>query len=387
MSEPPLDPISPPFRGYCLLTGATGLVGRYLLRDLLIAGIPTAVLVRATKRESVEQRIAHLRVANSRIGDLFSKVPIFASPPAEMRVLEGDLCRPDCGLTDQAMAWVRDQVGAVLHSAASVSFRANAAGEPYLTNVTGTQNLLHLCQAAGIQHLYHVSTAYVCGDRQGVIQEEGLYEGQSFRNPYEESKWQAERLLRDSKGLKSLTVFRPPYIAGDSRTGFTSSFHGLFHYLKLMSLLNQRQAPGADGKRCVPVRLAFDGLQPRNCVPVDWVSSVIVRLMRSSSAQAKTFHLVSPHRITVKQVIEYASNYFQSTGVEFGVPIGDDVNEFEALTQWYLDAYQGYDDHDPEFDCANLLPFVHDLPCPVLDEPMLHRYIRFGEQHAWGRSV
>ena len=42
---------------YHLLTGATGLLGSYLLRDCLRQGHRLAVLVRPSKRESGRQRI------------------------------------------------------------------------------------------------------------------------------------------------------------------------------------------------------------------------------------------------------------------------------------------------------------------------------------------
>ena len=42
---------------YVLLTGATGLVGHYLLRDLLLADVRVAVIGRPTRAESVHQRV------------------------------------------------------------------------------------------------------------------------------------------------------------------------------------------------------------------------------------------------------------------------------------------------------------------------------------------
>src|SRR5262249_5397425 len=43
--------------GYLLLTGATGLLGRYLMRDLLSAGVPLAVLVRRSRRKTPGARV------------------------------------------------------------------------------------------------------------------------------------------------------------------------------------------------------------------------------------------------------------------------------------------------------------------------------------------
>ena len=54
--------------GVILLTGATGLLGRYLLRDLLTAGQNVAVVVRPSERQSAEGRVASLMAAWERRG-------------------------------------------------------------------------------------------------------------------------------------------------------------------------------------------------------------------------------------------------------------------------------------------------------------------------------
>ncbi len=46
--------------GYLLLTGATGLLGRYLLRELLVSGQRVAVLVRDGRSARAEERIEEL---------------------------------------------------------------------------------------------------------------------------------------------------------------------------------------------------------------------------------------------------------------------------------------------------------------------------------------
>ena len=67
------NPISISGRGYTLLTGATGLVGRYLLRDLLMRGQRVAVLVRPSKRQTAQQRVAGI-CQRWEIGNLFLKI-------------------------------------------------------------------------------------------------------------------------------------------------------------------------------------------------------------------------------------------------------------------------------------------------------------------------
>src|SRR5260370_878437 len=72
----------------------------------------------------------------------------------------------------------------------------------------------------------------LCGRRSGLIAEADLDTDPSFDNPYEESKFQAEQLLRRTPGIRA-TIYRPSVIVGDSRTGYTSTFTGLYRFLEL----------------------------------------------------------------------------------------------------------------------------------------------------------
>src|SRR5207244_1988671 len=120
---------------YILLTGATGFLGRYLLRELLAAGRRVAVLVRG----DVE-----------RLGD---------SPAT---VIAGDLRASRLGLSAVDRTWISRRCTSILHAAANVSFRA---GQAWSTNVDGTARLLEL----GVAEFHHLSTAFVGGDRTGTI--------------------------------------------------------------------------------------------------------------------------------------------------------------------------------------------------------------------------
>ena len=60
-----------------------------------------------------------------------------------------------------------------------------------------------------LQRLVHFSTCYVSGDRVGVVAEDELDAGQSFRNAYEETKYQAEKLVQKAKGQLPITIIRP----------------------------------------------------------------------------------------------------------------------------------------------------------------------------------
>lgn len=56
------------------------------------------------------------------------------------------------------------------------------AGEPWRTNLNGTQNMIDLCRETGIKDIHYVSTAYVAGLQSTPVMETSLSAGQSFRN-------------------------------------------------------------------------------------------------------------------------------------------------------------------------------------------------------------
>lgn len=365
--------------GYILLTGSTGLLGRYLLRDLLLADKKLAVVVRATTKQTVQQRIETiLQQWEQELGMMLSR-PIY---------LEGDVTEPLLGLDSETVAWLTEHCTAVLHSAASLTFFAEGDGEPWSTNLDGTRHVLELCQATGIHELHYVSTAYVCGMREDVIFESELDCGQSFRNDYERSKLQAEQLVRSDPFISNLTVYRPAVIAGDSRTGYTNTYHGLFMYLKIMSILAQSVEPDADGIRHTEVQLHLTGDEQRNVIPVDWTAAVIAHLVCTPAAHGQTYHLAPDVRMTPRDMIAAGCSYYNSTGVEFIGPAEDTPSNDNDLKRHAYDnstLYRDYEYNDPIFNTANLKKYAAHLPCPTIDESMLHRFMRFGEQDRWGK--
>jgi nucleoside-diphosphate-sugar epimerase len=275
----------------------------------------------------------------------------------------------------------------MLHSAASLTFHADGSGEPFNTNVCGTQNVLDLCADLDILDLHYVSTAYVCGLREERILEDDLDFGQAFRNDYEQTKLEAEKLVRAADFLDHLTVYRPAVIAGDSRTGYTSTYHGLYMYLKLMSVLVRNTPPGDDGVRHTPVRLEMTGDERRNIIPVDWVSAVMCHLIGNPEARGKTFHLAPESPLTPRQTINAGYKYFNSRGVEFVGPALDvqRISDMDHNAHANMGMYKEYEASDPVFDLTNLQTYAGHLPCPLIDDAMLHRFWKYGEDDRWGK--
>ena len=258
-----------------LLTGATGFVGMELLaRYLERTQRRVFVLVRAESREHAMDRThATLEAA---LGS--------ASHHAErVTALAGDITEPGLGLrTDDAEAVARD-VGEIVHGAASVSFDVGLA-ESRDVNVEGTRRVLDfadLCQShGGLRRFSYVSTAYVAGEHTGVFDEDDLDVGQRFRNPYEQSKYEAERLVAERRSRLPITVVRPSIIVGDSHTGWTASFNVLYWPLRALA---RESYPALPARRSAPV----------DVVSVDYVADAIFALAQAPEAEGHTFHLTA----------------------------------------------------------------------------------------------
>lgn len=371
----------PDQRNYWLLTGVTGLVGQYLLRDLLSAGLPVAVLVRPDKRASAEERVEAIMQRWERERGTLLPRPV---------VLAGDVRSASLGLSEEAQAWCRRRVRSCLHNAAVLKFFGpSREGEPWQTNVGGTRQVLAWVEDLDLEEFHYVSTAYVSGRSAGRVLEGDYPTQPEFRNDYEHSKWVAEGLVRAAKLRRPATIYRPVVIAGDSETGYTSSYHGLYLYLRSMALLVPQQARDEAGQIVTPIRLPMSGDEPRNIVPVEWVSAVITHLLQTPAAAGQTFHLAPERGITPRELIEYCYGYFGSRGVEFCPELDDQrplENDFAAKMFEAMKIYQDYDTTDPQFDTTQLTRFAGHLPCPRLDQAVVTRYLEFGERDRWGKA-
>ncbi|MEQ8787332.1 MAG: SDR family oxidoreductase [Pirellulaceae bacterium] len=366
---------------YTLLTGATGLVGRYLVRDLLMAGNRLALVVRPSQKQDVAERVESiLQMWEGELGKPLNR-PV---------CLEGDVSEERMALSDASRSWIAENCDRVLHNAAVLTFHGvDREREPWRTNVGGTRNVLELCRQLQLKDLHYVSTAYVCGLRDGKVMEDELDEGQGFRNDYEHSKFLAEQLVREADFLDKLTVYRPAVISGDSVTGYTNTYHGLYLYLRLISLIVPLMPVNDQGIRIANLRLNMKGTEPRNVVPVDWISKVMCRLLNTPAAHGATYHLAPREPITARAVIDFACEYYNTTDVFYcgDNPIAEeDMTDFERDVHAGMSMYESYVTTDPRFDTTNLRKFAADLPCPEIDHEMLLRYIRFCEQDRWGKK-
>jgi thioester reductase-like protein len=281
--------------GALLLTGATGFVGMEILaRFLERTDRRIYTLVRAKDEAEAKARI------RSTLDTLFGESK--DGYAEQVVALPGDIQSEGLGLDQESREQLAEQVGDIVHSAASVSFSMPLA-ESREVNVEGTGRLLEfaeLCRdRGGLRRFSYVSTAYVAGSHAGEFREDQLEVGQDFRNAYERSKFEAERLVRSYSGRLPIQVFRPSIVVGERSTGWTGSFNVLYAPLKAFA----RGAYSA-----LPVRRR----SPVDVVPVDYVADAVFELSsRPGGEDEDTYHLVAGrHATTVGRLMELSAGYF-----------------------------------------------------------------------------
>lgn len=271
-----------------LLTGATGFLGTYIAEALCFTtDARLIVLVRSVDEQTAIRRMQRAWWDHQELVQQIGK---------RIDVIAGDVTYPDLQLDVTAYRELTETVTHIIHAAADLRLHAPLE-QMRLVNVAGTQNMLRLAGCIhrhhGLQRFSHVSTAYVAGKRQGAVSEDDLADAFGFNNAYEQSKFEAEQLVRNTHFQLPVSVFRPGMIVGHSKTGAVKTFNTLYYPLRLYLAGHLRLIP-VNPSLCV------------NMVPVDYVASAIVHATIAPSAVGTTFHLTAPNEMlpTVRELID-----------------------------------------------------------------------------------
>jgi thioester reductase-like protein len=272
-----------------LLTGVTGALGSALLPSLLqrFTDADVYCLVRGASQED----------AVNKLGAVVSAAGLNEQQTQRVHLLQGDASAPDLGVSEQVLNELSERTIRIYHLAASVDFDASLEDSRRI-NVGGTQAILRFargCRLASTPEfrLAYVSTAYIAGQRRGLIREDELDVGQVFWNSYEQSKFEAEQLVEQAKREIPITVLRPSQIIGDSRTGEISKFFGFYEFVAL----------AVRGRSNI---LVADPEARPDMVPLDYVCDAILYLSCRSDSAGATYHLAAglQRSLTVAEVVE-----------------------------------------------------------------------------------
>jgi thioester reductase-like protein len=325
-----------------LVTGASGLVGTEVVAALVREGHTVITLTHREPR----------LVRNSGRAEI-GTVP-FGSGEGPVERLSGDVSRPRLGLDPETARKLQAGVDRIVHSAATTDF--GLPDERYETvNVEGTRNVLAMAAEARTP-LVHVSTAYVCGEREGRCAESELDMGQRFANPYERTKFEAELLVAGhaQEGHPVVTV-RPSVVVGAERTGVVRDFKNIYVMVKLIAEGRLRILPGNYG--ATP-----------NLVPVDYVAAVVAEAAgeRFAEAEGRVLHAVGGRSVSLRELSDVMAEYPSFEVARFVPPASFSVSALDRRGQLYYKRvgvlYESYLRRRVEFDDANARAFMGRRP-------------------------
>ncbi len=208
-------------------------------------------------------------------------------------VVAGDIRQPDLGLEPKAADRARARVTTLWHLAAVYDL---ATPEPIArgVNVDGTAQVLDFCETLPqLERLFYISTIVVAGDRRGRVFEAELAAGQRFRNHYESTKHDAERLVRERLDAVPTVILRPAVVVGDSKTGETAKGDGPYFVARLASRLPAWLPTALPG----PVEARM------NIVPVDYLVDAMAHIAGAEGVVGDTFHVADPDPVPTREWI------------------------------------------------------------------------------------
>jgi thioester reductase-like protein len=260
------------------LTGFPGFLGVALTERLLARGERVTCLVQPRYADAAADRAATLC---ERTG----------APEDRLSLVTGDITESNLGLDDPRE--IRADAEECYHLAAI--YDLGVEREPAeAVNVGGTERVLEFVADADVNRLHYVSTCYVSGRHDGVFGPTDLDVGQSFNNHYEATKFEAEVAVQERMAEIPTTIYRPAIAVGDSQTGETAKYDGLYYLLRLLD----RQP-----------RVAFGPVQPPsrryefNVVPRDFVVDAIAHLGGREDTVDTVFQLSNPNPPTIRQLL------------------------------------------------------------------------------------
>lgn len=383
------------------ITGATGFVGSNLTFELLNHGYRLILLVRGKK---VKERVDTLLCRLYRHPEEYNKVK------DRIEIINGDVTKKNLGISMKDMGKLNKEVNKVFHCAASVSFNESEKDEIEEHNVNGTKNVLEFMRRFNLNELHYMSTAYVVGQKTGVVYEGEAGEEHFFNNTYEESKFKAEKLIKKYKEKYGIitTIYRPAIIVGNSKTGKTSSFGGFYSYVKSLYLLVQifKKDLERDGRKSklagvyykgdllhMPLRVSGLASKTLNLLPINYVVDVIIRIFKSEISHNKIYHITNPNPPTLEHTQRLISDSLGVSGVKIVDPLDFRINPMNRWEEFFAKTIKSFTPYfqkeEPMFLNRNIQKVLSDasIKCPCITENLISRLISYCIDTDWGKNI
>lgn len=329
-----------------LVTGAAGLLGGALVAELMQRGHAVVGLVH--HQPDIRGNDSKAVAVQSYDGSVPRK--------GVATILHGDIRSAGLGVERHAQSWLARHIDLVIHCAALIKFEAHAA-DLEAVNVDGTRHVIALVPNARI---LYISTAYVCGLKDGPIAETPSNPDDIFGNGYEHSKARAETVVRQLR--PDAIIARPSIIVGEATTGRIRNFDTIYRAFKFI----------AEGKiTSVPVLPSAT----LNFVPIDYVVAGVCDLAENAKATSEIVHLAARQSVVATRFLSLIGDI---PGLHHpAITIADGKNApGKSIVDRFARPYWGYFARHPEFQTAALQQLT-GRKAPVMDDETVTRQIQY----------
>lgn len=264
------------------LTGATGVLGIYLLSELLLTtSYKIYCLVREKNKSDGLMRIKTTLINHNLWQEKWSDriIPI-----------TGDLGKINLGLSTEKFDQLSDEIDLIYHCGAWVNIVY-----PYTflraTNVKGTKEIIKLACKSKTKPIVYISTTDVfSSEKITFIKKDQIPSGEYLSNGYAKSKYVAEKLLiaAQLRGLP-VRIFRPSNIINFNKSALSDTPEFIPRMLK----------------GCLQLSLFPDMEAIINLIPVDYISKTIIYLSQQELSLNDHFNLVNPQPLPWNQLLQW----------------------------------------------------------------------------------
>lgn len=309
----------------CLLTGGTGIVGSHIIFEWLHKAIIDKtvqhlfVIIRNSKKSAQERLIAILQDE---------------SRPEFLKNFTLEECLEKITVIPQDLATITKETlnkyafNTVIHCAGSTNLlNTNDSKEKVHTqNYLVTQQLLNEIPKKVTRFLY-ISTAYSFGIQKNKVNDSiENYKVTDFRNPYEKSKYESERFVKETCKVKNIDaqILRPSIICGrliDMPFYETPKFDVFYSWAIFLDKYSKKAKEN--------FRIWVDRKSGLNIVPVDFVSKAILYAYLNPSI--KELNIVNPKQILHKNYVGNVLESFDINNYEYVDKKPENLNAFEQL--------------------------------------------------------
>lgn len=338
------------------LTGITGLVGSAFVVALLRErqDYEIVCLARKTAVKSAQQRTEEVIRDECR----FDGCPELADRILKsVKVIEGDVTtiNPEELAKNPLLAGTT----IIFHCAADVNLGKDPTGRTYRINYNGTEIMVKLAQLLKVKEFHYVGTAYIAGKLVGTAFENMPIDN-GFNNPYEESKFKAEMLVRNS-GIP-FTIYRPAIITGrrsDGRIRKPLAFYRILEFLgKLKSHYCTKHHIDHTGWANLQINFATMPSEHVYFVPIDYVQEAITALFQQP-VNNQAYHITGESPLSTHQIENSICRVLRLDGTTVnGGPVAETMDN--KLMARFLGDLFPYFSSDIVFDQSNVRKALGD---------------------------